>query len=412
MNPEPEPYAHPEPDALARGYLELAHALEQYQPGLIDAYYGPALQVAPAPLEELAERADALLAAAEELPKPPDRRDFLTAQLRALRTSLRLLQGEALSLQEEVAGLYDVYPERVSETVFEEALAALEDLLPGSGSLAERDAAFQRRFELPAERLLDLAAPLLAHLRERTAARFGLPEGESFELKLVANEPWGAYNWYLGGYRSRIDFNTDLPLHLHDLPALLAHEAYPGHHSEHALKEAGLYRGQGRAEHALQLINAPECVLSEGVAVWAARMVLAEGETLELLLDLSKRAGLGLERADLEAALALERAARALRGVTPNAALLRHAEGATAAEVQAYLERYRLDPPERARKALEFLDHPNFRSYSFTYSEGARLLEPLLSGPDAEIWFGRLLREALTPGRVRSAQAQAERAQP
>jgi len=88
----------------------------------------------------------------------------------------------------------------------------------------------------------ELALEIIAELRRRTQARFPLPDGESFELRIVTNQPWSAYNWYLGDFRSRIDVNTDLPLHVTGLVDLMAHEGYPGHHTEHSLKEARLAR--------------------------------------------------------------------------------------------------------------------------------------------------------------------------
>ena len=50
------------------------------------------------------------------------------------------------------------------------------------------------------------------------------PTDESFDLFPVTNQPWGAYNWYLGGGRSRIDIDTDLPLRITSLAETIAHE--------------------------------------------------------------------------------------------------------------------------------------------------------------------------------------------
>ena len=51
-----------------------------------------------------------------------------------------------------------------------------------------------------------------------------------------------------------------------DLTGLVAHEAYPGHHLEHAWKEAELVDRAGRLESSILLINTPECLISEGLA--------------------------------------------------------------------------------------------------------------------------------------------------
>lgn len=42
--------------------------------------------------------------------------------------------------------------------------------------------------------------------------------------------------------------NVDLPVWSHRLPDLVAHELYPGHHTEHAWKEHALVRGRGILE--------------------------------------------------------------------------------------------------------------------------------------------------------------------
>jgi hypothetical protein len=53
--------------------------------------------------------------------------------------------------------------------------------------------------------------------RAANAPFVSLPAGESFETVLVTNKPWGAYNWYLGNFKSRIELNTDLPTELNNL---------------------------------------------------------------------------------------------------------------------------------------------------------------------------------------------------
>jgi hypothetical protein len=386
---------------ISRAYVELAHAIEQHQPHYIDGYFGPAewRVLEKRPLATLADEAVALMEAVTTL-EDTSRRLFLEAQIRAMQTSIALLRGETMSYAEEVRRLYDIEPARVSEQQFEEAIAALDTLLPGSGPIAAREQAFRAQFQVAPERVLPLVDGIIAELRRRTEQRFGLPEGENFEVRLVKNEPWGAYNWYLGDYRSRIDLNTDLPTYLTGLPDLIAHEAYPGHHTEHALKEQSLWREQGRAEHTLLLINTPECVISEGIAVRARQRVMNDEELWEWLAgDLAEQAG--LRGADFEGMAAMNEAKKVLRYVTGNAAFLLHEAGASEEEVLAYLARYRLATPEEARKSLAFISHPTFRSYSFTYTVGGDLLDHLFEQGEADTWFRRLLQEPVTPGILR-----------
>ena len=72
-----------------------------------------------------------------------------------------------------------------------------------------------------------------------------LPEGERSTLEPVSDEPWWAFNYYLGDLHSRVVLNTDVPTTGLDLIHLVTHEVYPGHHTEHALKEQHLVGGRG-----------------------------------------------------------------------------------------------------------------------------------------------------------------------
>ena len=386
---------------VAQKYVELAFALEQHLPGYVDGYFGPDewKVTEKKTLDGLEQDAQALAENVGGL-EDASRRTFLEAQVRAMQTSIKLLQGSDVPYSEEVCGLYDVAAERVPEAVFEEAIADLDDLLEGSGDIAEREQALRAKLVVPKEKLAEVSNVIVTELRERTRARFPLPEGESFELKLVNDKPWGGYNWYLGDYRSRIDINTDLPSYLTGLPNLLAHEIYPGHHTEHALKEARLLKEKGHLEHSILLINAPECVVSEGIATWALEVLMTEDEVSDWLAD-ELAPPLNIDNDEVRRALAVSRAKKDLRGVNGNAALLLYEEKLSKTEVIAYLERYALRKPEEARKTVEFLTYPTSRSYAFTYTAGYDLLEPLLKSDDGDAWFRRLLQEPLTPGVIR-----------
>jgi hypothetical protein len=375
----------------------------------VDAYFGPpewreqAAAAGRRPITELAREADDLaVAIAGTTAMNAQRLDYLERQVRAMRTSLRLLQGECLSLGEEVEGLYDITPEWTDEAVFEEAHRALDELLPSGGTLAERLIAKKRETEISVARAASVLGAICDELRRRTQARFPLPEGESFEVQFVSGQPWGAYNWYLGGYRSRIDINTDLPLQVAGLSELLAHEGYAGHHTELSIKESLLVRGFGWSEHCVALINSPSCVVAEGIAVRAREIIMSDDELIAWHADdLFPRAGFhGL---DARREHALIQARRKLAGADGNAAFLLHDQGATENEVIAYLQRYTLRTPEEARKMLAFLTAPLSRSYIFTYNVGGDMLDALFAARgERERWFARLLTEPVTPGQIQA----------
>lgn len=405
----------PPPDLIARDYLLLALRLDQHVPGLVDGYYGPADLKAIVDTEQLRSPGrlrddaaclrDRLAAEVTE----PDRRDWLAAQLVALETQAAALAGEPLPYLDHVARCFAFVPQRRPDAEFHAAAAALDDLLPGDASLAERLVTWDARFEIPVDRLPAVLSWLVERFRARAATLFGLPDGEELRVSLVTNQPWSGYNWFDGGRRSRVDVNTDLPVRAANLVTTVAHETYPGHHLEHAWKETDLVEQAGRLESAILLINTPECVISEGLANLGRRFAVPPGEHADLLIELYARAGLAIssdpaaarEAAELTLALAPHR--QMLAAIRGNAAILRHADCRSHDDVLDYLGEVGRYAPAVAAKRLEFIEHPLWRTYVFVYEEGEALLERWVEAVPADqraARFGRLLHEQLTPAAV------------
>jgi hypothetical protein len=229
---------------------------------------------------------------------------------------------------------------------------------------------------------------------------YGLPEVETVAYEVVTDQPWSGFNYYEGAFRSRVAINADLPHRLAQLPHLVAHESYPGHHTEHCRKELGLVEKDGRVEHTVFLVNTPECLMAEGLADLGIEATVADGWgpwAAEILADL------GL-RFDGELAERVSAAAAPLNRVRQDAAILLHDRGTDADEVVAFLQRWSLVSTERARQQLRFLTHPLWRAYISTYVEGYDLLARWLADrPESQSVadrFLRLLDEPLTPAGV------------
>jgi hypothetical protein len=404
----------PAPDPIARDYLLLALRLGQRIHGLIDGYFGPADLKAQADIEQL-RAPEALAGDAATLRErvaaevaEPDRRDWLSRQLVALETQARRLAGETPGYVEEAQRLFDRGPRWRDDSVFDGAAAAIDTLLPGAGTVAERLAEWDVGLEIDEERLPELVGWLVERYRERAAGLFGLPAGESFRVAFVRRRPWSGYNWYEGGLRSRFDLNLDLPVRAPSLLRVVAHETYPGHHLEHAWKEADLVERQGRLEASILLINAPECLVSEGLAEVAYRFAVPRAEEPEALAELLSRAAVpalrGVRPDDVAGrAVGLAAARRTLDAIAVNAALLRHAEERSHDDVLDYLVRVGRMEPGRAAKRLEFIEDPLLRSYVFVYTDGEELLDRWLAtvpDPARADRFGRLLHEQLTPSAI------------
>jgi hypothetical protein len=400
-----------QPDEIGRRYLSLALHLDRHFQGLVDAYFGPPELKAqaeagdPRPLDAMASDARQLQQAIEASDYDPQRKDYLTLHTRAMQAIIGKLSGDVLSIEEEAAQYFDIAPEMVDESVLEEFRAQIDSLLPGKGALAGRVLNWDRRSELRVDRILPVCERVIEEARARTRALFDLPLGEEVSLSLVQHKPWKADNWFLGHGRSQIDLNCDLGVRIEDVVTGIPHETYPGHHTELAIKERLLWRGEGRAEHSL-LVTGPQAVVAEGLAVWAWEIIFEGGELVDFLRRvLYPLAGLPTE--DVELDIAVMRAKESVLGaVDGNASLMLHRDGRTAEEVQQYLVHFGLLTPQRAAKALEFMLDPLWRAYTFNYAAGRKLLTPLLSGPDRLENLARLLSEPFTPTQVRQWVAQ------
>ena len=376
------------------GYLVLGLRLGRHVDGLVDAYYGPPelkQQVdaeLPADPATLAAEADALLAEVGD--------GWLGDQVRGLRTYAGVLAGEELSYSDEVEGCYGIRPTPPMPDAYAAAHERLDELLPGDGTLAERREAFRRAQFVPAERMLDALRDIVGELRARATTVIALPEGEALELEQVANEPWLAFNYYLGDLRSRVVVNLDVPVTGDDLVELAAHEVYPGHHTEHALKEHLLLRRRGILEESIQLVPTPQAVLSEGIAETAREAALdstAEAAVAEILR------GHGLHYDDR--APAVREASRPLRRIGLDLALIIHEDGASTDDAEAYSRRWALSTPEQAKHAVRFVTDPTWRAYVVTYSAGGDLVRGYTRGDPAR--FRRLLTEHVRVGELLAA---------
>jgi len=399
-------------DSFGTEYLRIAFGIERHFPGFIDAYVGPAALKAEAELEPLPALADLqrrVRVLHEQLPGqgyPATRQDYLDKQLTGIDMVLRKLQGESVPYIEEVAACFDIEIAMEPEATFEAAISELEEIVPGRGPLFDRMNAWRDRYIIDnatARAGFDL---LLNETRNRSLEIVELPAGESIQLSFVEDKPWSGYNWYLGNAKSLVEINVDLPLRANSITDLIAHEGYPGHHTEHSLKDRTLYQGLGYAEHAIHLINTPECVISEGIATVAEEQIFPGDEGIVFKAEVLYPA-LGVQ-GDPEREERIERLFGRLRAVAGNAAILRHERGASEAEVIDYLQRWELTPKDRAERRFRFLDDSLWRPYIFTYFAGRDLMLDYLGTGDRATRIERFrasLTGQITPSWLRAHRA-------
>lgn len=388
-------------DAI-RGYLEVAFRLDRLLPGAVDAYGRSAVlheQVrrGPRPVPSDLVRAAGSLAAALPADLEAERACFLRGQLVACEWTARRLAGQAVPFVDEVAAAFGVRIAVGSEEAYRAAHRELDAVLPGSGTLAERMADHRRGDEVPRERLGVAVRAVSEALRARMLPMVPLDASESVAYRLVDDAPWSALHRYEGGFRSRITINAGARVRRAQLPQLLAHEVYPGHHTERCRKEAGLV-ARGWAEHAVVLANTPQSLVAEGAGELGLRAVVGPGWgrwSADVL------AGVGLPF-DGELAERVAAATSVLARVRQDAALMLHDRRVPAGLVATYMRRWLLLDDEGAGRVIRFLRHPLWRAYTTAYVEGSALLHRWWEqdpGPDR---FRRLLDEPLTPSVLRA----------
>ncbi len=394
---------------LVERYLELGLSIGRHIDGFVDAYYGPAeirdrvhtgALIAPQALRAQCRALLAALDAGESLESAPDaasdeasphRRAYLRGQLVGVEMTARVLAGERVGYADEVEACYGVRPRRTDEESILAAHRALEEVVPGRGALAERLINWREAQAVDLDLLPRALASLAEDLRSRTDQMFGLPEGESLSFELVTHQPWSGFNYYLGNLTSRVAINVDLPVLSTSLAHLVAHEAYPGHHTEHSRKEVGLVRARHHLEESIFLVGTPQCLLAEGLADLGLEVVM--GERPESLIAAHLRP-LGIPY-EPEVVAVVAEAGRALGAVRANAAFRLHEDGADPERVIDEIAFLGLLPRERAAKSIEFLLDPTWRAYISCYVEGLPLCRRFVGGDPAR--FARLITEQLLP---------------
>jgi hypothetical protein len=370
--------------ALAERYVKTVLALGQHDKDYVDAYYGPPewkrqIEESKKTLDEIAADARAArsdlarLVAASRSSQGPEaelnklREQYLDRQLSALEARIRIVSGEKMTFDEESKALYDAVAPTYPASHFQKILDTLEKRFPGQGTLAERYDAWRRPFVIPRDKLDSVFQTAIKACRERTLKHVTLPPNESFTVEYVTNKSWSGYNWYQGNYRSLIQVNTDLPIYIDRAIDLACHEGYPGHHVYNALLEKHLVRDRNWVEFTVYPLFSPQSLIAEGTANYGIEVAFPGRERIEYEQKvLFPAAGLDPAKAaeyyDVQAlvdqlAYAGNEAARGLI----NGKL-------SPAEAAAYIEKYAMYAPERAKQRVRFIEQ--YRSYVINYNFG------------------------------------------
>ena len=401
----------PVPPDVRTAYVALCLRLRRLRPELVDvvavdARLRRAVDAEPVPTAaDLVREAGRLAEAVPDAGLAATSERFVAAGLRAVEWRARRLAGQGVPFAREIRECLDLdEPVGLGDPdAYRAVHHELSALLPGPGPLAARLAAHRRHDAVPADRLGPAVRALTAALRDRVAPDHALPATESVDCRLVADAPWRALHTYRGGFASVVRFAAGGPpgVEAGRLPRLVAHETYPGHHVECCHAERAVARG--RVELGVTVLGAPWTVVSEGLAEcaldtaagpgwgrWAAPVLATAGVVTDgALAERLDALRAGLRPARLDAALMLHGAGR---------------PGADArATAEAHLRRWLLLDDARARRVVDALLRPLWRTQVVAAVRGAALVRDHLAraGADADAVHRRLLDDPPTPGALR-----------
>jgi hypothetical protein len=397
-------------DAAER-YVRLVLAMGEHDADYVDAYYGPPAlreeaRAARQSLAEIQTAATDLRDTLTAIDRPAEaieslRLDYLRRQTDALIARAAMLQGTRLTFDEESKALYDAVAPTHGEDYFRALNAAIDQELPGEGSLSARVEAFRAQFVIPREKLDEVFGAAIDLCRDMTASHMPLPDGESFTVEYVTGKSWSGYNWYQGGFRSLIQVNTDLPIFIDRAIDLACHEGYPGHHVYNALLERTLVRERGWVEFSVYALFSAQSLIAEGSANYGIEVAFPADERVAMEQEtLFPIAGLDAARASQYYRI-YELFSRT--GYAGNEAARQYLDGQINAEQAAeWLTTYALMEPARARQRVKFFDQ--YRSYVINYNLGKDLVRNYVerhAGGDAEKRW-RIFAELLSSPRLPS----------
>lgn len=389
-------------NSFGRDYLLLGLRMGKIIDGYVDSYWGPLTLKEIVDTEEnispkkLLEKCSELQKNLENQGFEEQRKKFLEKMLQSIETTLRVQSGEELTYLEQVKRIYDISPKLIDDAYFYEIVDKCEEIIKGTGPLEKRIQNLINRRIIPTEKVKSLynhAFDILRAHAEKTYPNL-LPEGEEFTVEIVQNQPWNAYNWYFGNSKSRIDVNIDIPSNWSQILFIAAHEGYPGHHTEHSVKDLLLYQEQERFEHCILLVQTPESVISEGLANVGLDMFYSPEEQVtialeELCPDPSKEDS-------IEILIEQNKVLSLFSKLGNNLAIHAHVDGWTDKELVKYGTIFGV-PKNIILQRLGFIRNPIWSTYIFTYSYGKDLITRKFGERPSAENFKMLLTQPILP---------------
>ncbi|MHA2127397.1 MAG: hypothetical protein ACXACO_19195 [Promethearchaeota archaeon] len=382
-------------------YLLLGLRMNKIIDGYVDAYFGPREFKEIVKLEG-PHSPNSLLKSCNDLKSSlkgqnfgESREKFLKKTLDAIYSSLEIKMGKKLSYLEQVKDLFDIQPKLIEDSVFFLGVEELDSLYEGSGSLTERIVRSRKAKELSQITLKENFTIGFTLLRNKTRELFPelLAPQEEIKIKIVRDQPWSAYNWYLGEQKSRIDVNIDIPVIWTNILVTAAHEGYPGHHLHNSIKEKNWHE-KNWFEQSILLISTPEAVISEGIANTGLDVLFTSKDMFQLAIDnLSPTP----DEEDLELLVAQNIAWKKLSGFPGNLAILAYENGFSDKELIKYGLEFGFYNENRIKQQLKFIRDPLWATYIFTYFIGETMIKKKFGENPLPSDFKMLLTNPVLP---------------
>jgi len=398
-------------DQIAEKYVKLSLKVGQHSEYYVDAYYGPAQwqpKQSKTDLNELYKNACELISDIENIiaNNTSHRAVYLCVHIKACATYINQLLGNKLKFVDECAALYDVFPPTFDTQHFDVVLKELDDLLPGSGDLNTRMNDYRQEFVIPVDKLDVVFNAAIDEARKRTLKFIDIPKNENFNVELVNDQVWSAYNWYKGNSYSLIQLNTDHPIFMDRVIDLAAHEGYPGHHIFNALIEKHLVNENGWMEYSIYNLFSPSSLLAEGSANYGIEVVFPTQERLDfeqsVLFPLAE-----INPAKAKLYYDIQAVLHKLSYVDNMVAQKYLDEEISYEEAVELLMQYALSSEERSKQRLKFIEYN--RSYVINYNYGQDLVKEYLAtqvtnSKHDELWrvFSELLSEPKTASMMKA----------
>ena len=367
-------------------FLLTALRIDKHIKGYVDFYYGPEKLRQIVDNEPLTPPSKLMVVSNNLLNKldlqgyDVKRERYLEKMLKAMRTSIEILNGIEISIEDQFLNLYDVVLRPANESELKNLKNEYEKAYRGLGSLDDRLAKLRVTRRIPEDKVLKFFKRALEITKKRTKELFInlLPENEQILLDLTQEKnddkiKWACYEWYLGNYNSRLEVNPKFDMYWTVLLTYSAHEGYPGHHMEFSVKEKMLYRELNQFEHSILLVNSPKIVISEGIADIALNVLFSYREQAEIglnefCLDASKEYS-------LETMIAQNKVRNKLSLFWYNFAYHALIDNYTDEELFSYGRNYEIFGEDDLRNQIKRLNDPVYSKNAFIYNLGMNIIK-------------------------------------